>query len=83
MLVDLQCEWSCEFKVIDGYIVKKWLIDSNSGTVSDSNAITALESGQYGRGFREVPALPIGKNGKVEIEGKCPESSYNMNFLTW
>lgn len=56
-------------------------MDSNSGTISDSNGTTLL--GQYGRGFREVPALPIGRNGKVQIEGKCPESSYDLYFLSW
>lgn len=56
---------------------------SNSGTISDSNGITVSESGQNGRGFREVPALPIGRNGKVGIEGKLPESSYDLYFLNW
>lgn len=83
MLVHLQHERNCEFKVVNGSIIKKWLMVSNSVTICDSNGITVLESGQNGRGFREVPALPIGRNGKVSIEGKFPESSYDLYFLSW
>lgn len=58
-------------------------MDSSYGAISDSSGKTVLESGEYGRGFKEVPALPIDRIGKVGIDGKCPESSYDMYFLSW
>lgn len=32
--------------------------------------------------MEEVPALPIGRNDKIEIEGNGPESSYDTYFLS-
>lgn len=58
-------------------------MDSNYGAISDSSGKTVLESDEYGRGFKEVPALPNDRNSKVVIEGKWPESSYDMYFLSW